>query len=111
MPALCWHNPRRGFTLVELLVVIAITATLLALLLPAVQQAREAAARARCQNNLRQLGLALHHYHDAHGVLPPAQGRFPRADSLHRYGSTFFHLLPFLEEDALFKASWTTSGP
>jgi prepilin-type N-terminal cleavage/methylation domain-containing protein len=62
---------RRGFTLIELLVVIAIIAVLIALLLPAVQAAREAARRAQCVNNLKQIGIAMHNYHDTNGTLPP----------------------------------------
>ncbi len=88
---------RRGFTLIELLVVIAIIAVLIALLLPAVQQAREAARRTQCKNNLKQLGLAMHNYHDTFNRLPPggfqAGNRFSYAVSV----------LPFLEQGNLFQ--------
>ncbi|WP_166822885.1 DUF1559 domain-containing protein [Thalassoroseus pseudoceratinae] len=91
----------RGFTLIELLVVIAIIAILIALLLPAVQQAREAARRTQCKNNVKQVVLAIHNFHDTHGKLPYAtQDREPGDDG-DTWTTGFIQILPFLESDAI----------
>lgn len=93
---------RSGFTLIELLVVIAIIAILVALLLPAVQQAREAARRSSCKNNLKQIGIAMHNYHDTYGVLP--SGRLgPNHRSGNRW-SAFVHILPYVEQGPLYES-------
>ncbi|WP_459558518.1 DUF1559 family PulG-like putative transporter [Lacunimicrobium album] len=99
---------KNGFTLIELLVVIAIIATLVAILLPAVQQAREAARRSSCKNNLKQLGIALHNYHDTYNTLPPgtitnlAAGPVPNIASSWGWGA---QILPFMEQPALYDAT------
>lgn len=100
---------RRAFTLIELLVVIAIIAILIALLLPAVQQAREAARRTQCKNNLKQIGLALHNYHDVHSILPPAFVIRDGAtlspqffDRDHHTGTWTIHVLPFIDQASLY---------
>src|SRR5512137_843597 len=92
------EHSRRGFTLVELLVVIAIIGVLVALLLPAVQAAREAARRMSCSNNLKQIGLALHNYEGTYRVLPPS-----RIDiNLPRFQQSWVSLaLPFIEQGTI----------
>jgi len=95
---------RRGFTLIELLVVIAIIAILIGLLVPAVQKVREAAANAQCQNNLRQIGVALHNYHGTNKVFPPAWltvGK-PNAGSQWQYVSWMAYILPDVEQANLY---------
>jgi prepilin-type N-terminal cleavage/methylation domain-containing protein/prepilin-type processing-associated H-X9-DG protein len=87
---------RLGFTLIELLVVIAIIAVLIGLLLPAVQKVREAAARAKCANNLKQIGLAIHNYHDVNRLMPPSRLG-------PQYASWCVLILPYLEMEALYK--------
>src|SRR5262249_22673816 len=114
---------RTAFTLIELLVVIAIIAILIALLLPAVQKVRESAARAQCQNNLKQLGIALHAYHGQYQRFPAARP----APTLYTGGAITVisasgtagtltlawmgKILPFVEQDNLFKQASTPSNP
>jgi prepilin-type N-terminal cleavage/methylation domain-containing protein len=108
----CFINPRRAFTLVELLVVIAIIGVLVALLLPAVQAAREAARRTQCQNNIKQVLTGMHLFHDAYKEFPacmePAYTGDPDTDFRHSWVP---YILPYIEEQALydlydFKIGW-----
>ena len=106
---------RTGFTLIELLVVIAIIAILIALLVPAVQKVREAAARTHCQSNLKQIALGLHNYHDAQKHLPPGSvdGPFGGDVWAHDRSNWLHFALPYVEQQAIWDQTqaWLASMP
>ena len=108
----------RGFTLIELLVVIAIIAVLVGLLLPAVQKVREAAGRVTAQNNLKQIGIAVHSCHDTFGKVPTVHGAFPNSANgtdwaapynPSHFGTMQYFLLPFIEQDNVYRTTTTHS--
>jgi prepilin-type N-terminal cleavage/methylation domain-containing protein len=121
MPRLQLFRRWCGFTLIELLVVIAIIAVLIGLLLPAVQKVREAAARAQCSNNLKQLGLAVHNFADSYqGRIPPACDGFPTSAGSwtgpggfptgEAFSTQMSHLLPYIEQQNLYNQSYNING-
>ncbi len=103
-PIFCRQRWRRAFTLIELLVVIAIIAVLIALLLPAVQQARESARRTQCKNHLKQLGLAMHNYHDTHLIFPGNGWAIRPTWVDQRKGSVLVQILPYIDQAPLYNA-------
>jgi prepilin-type N-terminal cleavage/methylation domain-containing protein len=118
MPRLRLWSRWRGFTLIELLVVIAIIAILIGLLVPAVQKVRDAAQRIQSLNNLKQMSLALHNCNDTYGKLPSTVGYFPNDDPNLTWqsgwapaaqGSLFYYLLPFVEQEPLYKNTFNWS--
>jgi prepilin-type N-terminal cleavage/methylation domain-containing protein/prepilin-type processing-associated H-X9-DG protein len=105
MPVFRHSDDRRGFTLVELLVVLAIAAVVIGLLLSAVHQVRQAATRLQCQNNIKQIVLGLHSYHNCNNWLPPQYGWDRRGN----FGTLFFHLLRFVDQKGLYERAYVRS--
>src|SRR6266550_1378028 len=113
-PPVEFPSRRPAFTLIELLFVIAIIAILIGLLVPAVQKVREAAARAQCTNNLKQMSLASANCADTNGqLLPPGDGLYPSTtpSANNSYASVFFHILPYIEQDNAYKMTLQPNDP